>query len=135
MRIENNLEEGQYGFQPGPGQSTTDLIFSIRQLIKKHFKFGQGLWMGFLDISKAFNAMVRTKVWQCLRNIGMNEDMVEQIRKIFEGTCSKVKTKMGVTDTFYINTVLHQGGGVLSPLLFILVMSEVQKRVQDVIGE
>lgn len=130
--IEVNLKEEQYGFRRG--RSTVDLIFSIKQLMEKYYEYGKELWMSFLDIKKAFDAVLREKVWQSMRNIGISEEIVGRIVEIYERTKSKVKTKMGMTESFTIDSGLRQGG-VLSPLLFITVMNEIQERVEQQLGE
>ncbi|KAI5755372.1 hypothetical protein M8J77_016259 [Diaphorina citri] len=130
--IEVNLKEEQYGFRRG--RSTVDLIFSIKQLMEKYYEYGKELWMSFLDIKKAFDAVLREKVWQSLRNIGIGEEIVGRIVEIYERTKSRVKTKMGMTESFTIDSGMRQGG-VLSPLLFITVMNEIQERVEQQLGE
>jgi Reverse transcriptase (RNA-dependent DNA polymerase). len=85
--------------------------------------------MAFLDIKKAFDVVRREKVWQSLRNIGINETIVDRIARLYARTKSKIKTKLGMTESFIIESGLRQGG-VLSPLLFITVMNEIQKRVE-----
>ncbi|KAL1447116.1 hypothetical protein WDU94_005460 [Cyamophila willieti] len=131
-QLEVRLHEEQYGFRRG--RSTVDLIFSIKQLMEKYYEYGKELWMAFLDIKKAFDAVIREKVWQSLRNIGIHEEIVERIVEIYTGTKSKVKTRMGMTENFIIESGLRQGG-VLSPLLFITVMNEIQERVEHQLGK
>ncbi|KAI5725714.1 hypothetical protein M8J77_019224 [Diaphorina citri] len=53
---------------------------------------------------------------------------------MYDGITSKVKTPVGLTSSFRINSGLKQGG-VLSPLLFIMTMNEIQREVKDQMGE
>ncbi|KAI5754231.1 hypothetical protein M8J77_006965 [Diaphorina citri] len=129
--IEETLNEEQHGFRPG--RSTNDLIFTIRQLMEKHYEYDKPLWIAFLDIKKAFDAIVRVKVWEALKNIGVKQDIIDRIAEMYRGISSAVKTCFGLTESFEIESGLRQGG-VLSPLLFVTVMDEIQKRVEDEVG-
>uniref|UniRef100_A0A8D8LKZ5 Craniofacial development protein 2 n=2 Tax=Cacopsylla melanoneura TaxID=428564 RepID=A0A8D8LKZ5_9HEMI len=129
--IETQLNEEQYGFRAG--RSTIDLIFGLRQLMEKKYEFGKDLWMAFLDIKKAFDAVRRTKVWDALQHAGINKHMVDRIQDLYQDISSKVRTPVGTTDSFAITTGLRQGG-VLSPLLFINVINEIQNKVCEKIG-
>ncbi|KAI5715485.1 hypothetical protein M8J77_016861 [Diaphorina citri] len=130
--IEEKLSEEQHGFRPG--RSTNDLIFTIRQLMEKHYEYDKNLWIAFLDIKKAFDAIKREKVWEALNNVGVSMNMISRITEMYQGITSSVKTCFGITDSFEIKSGLRQGG-VLSPLLFILVMDQIQKKVENSIGK
>ena len=43
----------QHGFRPG--KITTDMIFSKRRIMDKHWEFNQPLYVAFLDLEKAFD--------------------------------------------------------------------------------
>jgi Reverse transcriptase (RNA-dependent DNA polymerase). len=62
------------------------------------------------------------------------ETIVDRIARLYARTKSGVKTKMGMIESFTIESGLRQGG-VLSPLLFITVMNEIQKRVEHQLGK
>lgn len=85
--------------------------------------------MGFLDIKKAFDAVKRENHWQSLKNIEIHSNIVKIIENLCGGTRSRVKTKFGITNDFEIVTGLRQGG-VLSPLLFVVVLNEIQRRLR-----
>ena len=48
-----NIEDMQFGFVPGRG--TTDAIFIFRQLQEKYFAANKPLYIGFVDLEKAFD--------------------------------------------------------------------------------
>jgi len=48
--VESKLEDGQCGFRPGP--STTDQIFSLKQIFEKSWKYGKGLFACFVYLEK-----------------------------------------------------------------------------------
>lgn len=53
---------------------------------------------------------------------------------MYEGITSMVKTPVGLTSIFPIISGLRQGG-VLSPLLFIMIMNEIQREVKTHLGQ
>ncbi|KAL1446149.1 hypothetical protein WDU94_012366 [Cyamophila willieti] len=130
-KIEQQLNEEQYGFRPG--RSTIDLIFGLRQLMEKKYEYNEDLWMAFLDIKKAFDAVRRIKVWEALQHARIDKSIIERIADLYQNISSQVRTPVGTTDSFAITTGLRQGG-VLSPLLFINVINEIQNKACQKIG-
>ena len=55
---------------------------------------------------------------------------IRAIKDIYEEGWTNVRTSGGVTNDFYVSMGLHQGSA-LSPFLFILVMDELTKGIQD----
>ena len=58
---EENLPEAQYGFRPN--RSTTDTIFSVRQVQEKCIVQNMDLVAVFTDLTKAFNTIDREAFW------------------------------------------------------------------------
>ena len=52
------------------------------------------------------------------------------IRDMYEGVRTRVRTVIGDTEDFSIDIGLHQGSA-LSPFLFITVMDELTRGIQD----
>jgi hypothetical protein len=65
--IETKLEEQQYAFRGG--RATTDLIFTIRQIIEKNWEYGRNLFFVIIDYEKAFDNIDRSKSWSCLSKL------------------------------------------------------------------
>ena len=49
--VESKLEDGQCGFSPG--HSTTDQIFTLKQIFEKSWGYGKDLFACFVDLEKA----------------------------------------------------------------------------------
>ena len=49
------------------GRSTTDAIFTVRQLQEKYLARNKELWMAFVDLEKAFDRVPMEVVWWALR--------------------------------------------------------------------
>jgi hypothetical protein len=45
-------------------RSTSDKIFTIRQMIEKHYEHNQDLNMLFVDFKRAFDSIDRYKSWK-----------------------------------------------------------------------
>ena len=63
--MESKLEDGQCGFRPG--HSTTDQIFTLKQIFEKSWEYGKDLFACFVDLEKAYDRVSRDKLWKVLR--------------------------------------------------------------------
>jgi len=54
-----------FGFMGGTG--TTDAIFIVRQFQENCIVKKKGLWIGFVDLEKAFDRVPREVVWLALK--------------------------------------------------------------------
>ena len=50
--MESKLEDGQCGFRPG--RSTTDQVFTLKQIFEKSWEYGKDLLACFVDLEKAY---------------------------------------------------------------------------------
>ena len=55
--VESKLEDGQCGFRPG--RSTTDQIFTLKQIFEKSLEHGKDLFACFVDLDKAYDRVPR----------------------------------------------------------------------------
>ena len=108
--VELKLEDGQCGFRPG--RSTTDQIFTLKQIFEKSWEYGKDLFACFVDLEKAYDRVPRDKLWKVLQEYGVN------------GQLLRVKGKQ--SKPFHVGVGLRQGC-VLSPLLFIVYMNWIDK--------
>ena len=124
--IEPQLGEWQHGFRKSRG--TTDMIFSIRQLMEKAWEFNQKLYMIFIDLRKAFDSVSRKRLWNCLSEYGISGQLLKAIKSTYSPCISKVNTEHKNDKWFEITSGVKQGS-ILSPLLFITYMDRIMKLV------
>ena len=127
-RIRNivNIDKSQFGFMPGRG--TVDAVFVVRQLQEKYLGKMKKLYLGFVDLEKAFDRVPREVVKWALRKEGVDEWLVKAVMYTYFEAKTAVRVGSGLTEDFEVKVGVHQGA-VLSPLLFIIVMQAVTKHV------
>ena len=62
-----SIEDSQFGFVPGRG--TTDAVFVVRQL-REYLAANKRLYMGFVDLEKAFDGVAGKVIRWVLRKLG-----------------------------------------------------------------
>ena len=125
--VESKLEDGQCGFRPG--RSTTDQIFTLKQIFEKSWEYGKDLFACFVDLEKAYDRVPRDKLWKVLQEYGVDGQLLRAIKSFYcrPEVCVRVNGKQ--SKPFHVGVGLRQGC-VLSPLLFIVYMNWIDKYSQ-----
>ena len=76
--VESKLEDDQCGSRPG--RSTTDQIFTLKQIFEKSWEYGKDLFACFADIEKAYDRVPRDKLWKVLRKYGVDGQLFHAIK-------------------------------------------------------
>ena len=86
-----------YGFRAG--RSTTDVIFTVRQLQEKSREHGKPLYLVFIDETKAFDLVIRKGQFQLLEKIGCSSKLLNHClsptTKAWGAPCMKSGVKQG----------------------------------------
>ena len=112
-----NLREAQCGFRPN--RSTTNMIFTVRQVQEKCMKQNMDFVAVFIDLTKAFDVVNRETLWVILSKLGCTIKFVNRIRQFYNDMAGQVLSDGEASELFSISNAVMQGG-VLAPVLFNL---------------
>ena len=124
--LDGLLREEQAGFRRGRG--CNDQIFVVRHLMQQANEKKMPLSMCFVDFKKAFDSVSRKMMSKIMRHYGVPECFVKLVTDLHDGTHCKVMVDGSLSDSFEVKSGVMQGG-ILSPLLFIMIIDYVMKRV------
>ena len=119
-----NVSESQCGFRNC--RSTTDMIFSARQLQEKCIEQNMGLYAVFIDLTKAFDTVSREALWKILLKIGCPPKFVKVLRQLHDGMQARVSADGEFSDAFPITNGVKQGC-VVAPILFVIFFAQMLK--------
>ncbi|KAK2185986.1 hypothetical protein NP493_215g04017 [Ridgeia piscesae] len=92
------VPETQCGFRGN--RSTVDMIFCLRQLQEKCIEQDRPLYMVFVDFSKAFDTVGRTRLWQPLRKYGCPQKFTTMIKALHTGMMANASVGEEVSESF-----------------------------------
>ena len=107
--------ESQCGFRSK--RSTTDMVFSLRQLQEKCREQGKPLYMAFIDLTKAFDLVSRDGLFKVLPKIGCPPKLLSIIKSFHDNMQGIVQYDGSYSQPFDIRSGVKQGC-VLAPTLF-----------------
>ena len=74
--------EQQIGFKKKVG--TRDQIFNIRMVVERAREFNIPLYMAFIDFEKAFDSVRQMALWEIMKKMRVNGQMISPIRKLYQ---------------------------------------------------
>lgn len=118
------LDRFQSGFRPK--KSTTDSLIHLSQEIQTGFIHKQYTVSVFFDIEKAFDRIHSASVLQALLELGIEGNIFHFIQNFLRDRIFQVRIGQTLSQPTKQTTGTPQGS-VLSPLLFILAVNDIQK--------
>lgn len=101
------------------------LFVTYQTVIAKYSgKFGIDLHAVFVDFQRAFPSVNRTLLLNHLANIGMSHSMVRIMASMLSNNAFRLKTCDRFSPKGFVTEGVREGG-VLSPLLFVLYISDL----------
>ncbi|GFS13568.1 RNA-directed DNA polymerase from mobile element jockey-like protein [Elysia marginata] len=130
---EENLPESQCGFRSNRG--TTDMVFVLRQLEEKCREQNKGLYITFVDLTKAFDTVSRTGLWRILEWLGCPPKFLQMVIQLHQNQQGHVRLNGDVSEPFPISNGVKQGC-VLAPTLFSIFFSKmIEQATEDLVPE
>ena len=121
------------GFRPG--RSTLDNILTLKELCLdyRENQNRKPLFIGFLDIRKAFDTVNRDILWDTLWNCGVRGKMWRVLVLLFSGFKGKVRVLGLLTQEFEIERGVIQGSR-LGPILFNIFFTTIINKISNLPG-
>lgn len=117
---EDKISEFQVGFKKGIG--TQEQIFTLTTVIQSKLKERSGkLFVAYLDLKAAFDSPDHDLLWKRLKNLGMNQKILDFLMKIYSIANGTVKTTEGLTNSFKIGQGVLQGESASSTLFNLYI--------------
>ena len=69
------------------------MIFTVRQLQEKSREQNKGLYITFVDLTKAFDTVSRDGLWKVMAKIGCPEKFVNIVRLFHDGMQAPITEK------------------------------------------
>jgi len=107
-----------------------EAVHLIRRLMEFYRDRRRDLHMVFINLEKAYDRVPREVLWRCLEKRSVLLTYMRVVEDMYDGVRTRVRTLVGDTGDFPIDTGLHQGSQ-LSPFLFTVVMDELTREIQD----
>ncbi|KAK9871609.1 hypothetical protein WA026_012988 [Henosepilachna vigintioctopunctata] len=122
------ISDEQTGFIPGKG--TREQILNLRQIIEKSREYNIGMYLCFIDYSKAFDRVKWNKLWTILLEMGTPPHLIHLVKRLYENNNAKIRANNTLSSNFKSNAGVRQGC-ILSPILFNTYTEHIMRRVME----
>lgn len=121
---EQYMNPSQCGFRPGLG--TTDIFLRLENLIRRSIQQNKYCLVAYLDLKGAFDCVWHTGLIYKLAKLGIKGNLIRWIYSYITGRKSQVRVGGEISQSFPVTAGVTQGG-VLSPVLFNLMLTDIPK--------
>ena len=124
-----SLPEFQAGFRKGRG--CLDNIFCLNAALQIRLqKPGNKTYAVFIDFKRAFPSVNHNLLWRKLANVGLSDKFIGILASLYSKANMIIKNKEGRSNLIEVSEGALQGE-ILSPLLFALFISDLEKFLQS----
>ena len=127
-KIDQVVRRLQSGFRPGVG--TREGIFNFRTICERASEVRKDVYICFIGHAKAFDKVMQSKMIEYLAEIGIDDEDLQIMAKLYWEQTATVRTENGVAKEFNIKKRVRQGCLLFSSLLTLnteKIFREVQK--------
>ena len=120
------LDNSQNGFRKGVG--TIDAILRNKTIQRLAVKTGQEVYTTFIDLSAAFDTVVRSWIFQAMRvrvPDGQSTKLIDLLETFYSSTSAYLK--LDPTKTGFSTNLGVRQGGVESPFIFCMYLDHVMR--------
>ena len=111
------------------GSATTDHLLILQQAIQSAKNRKKDVYMGFLDVTKAYDKAWIVGIMHILYERGLNDSLWETVLNLNDNLTATLKTKYGHTRAIQIRDSLRQGG-VLAVLQYGIMMDQINQAIK-----
>ena len=133
------LPESQCGFRKG--RSCIDMIFMVRQLVKKTIELVKKTiehdtmqYLIFVDLHKAYDSVPQEALRLALLKLGVPETLVELVKSFNNNMNASVKVDGELLEEFEVTNGLRQGC-TMAPTLFNLYACIIAEKWVEKVNE
>ena len=112
--------ESQCGFRKT--RRTINMIFTARQLEEKCQEKNVDLYMTFVDLTKAFDTVIRDGLWKSMAKFGCPPRFIAMVWQIHDDMQARVQNDGEYSEPFRVTNRVKQGC-VMAPTLFSVLLS------------
>lgn len=76
-----------------------DNPFVLQQLIEKRSRILEETQLASVDFEKAYDSIPRSKLWQILLDVGIEPELIELVKELYEGNKAYVNIGKTLSDT------------------------------------
>ncbi|CCD20162.1 retrotransposon hot spot protein (RHS, pseudogene), putative, partial [Trypanosoma vivax Y486] len=129
-RIEDKLQPQQAGFRPA--RSTLETLMQVTSAVRRR-KDGEKTAVVFIDYARAFDSVDHGCIVKELLSFGVEKHLVAWIAGFLKGRTAKVRVNNVLSEDISLTCGVPQGS-VLGPLLFIVTVDSLSKRLNCIPG-
>ena len=105
-------------------KGTHDLLFIDKMILKEVKRKQRNLFVGWIDYKKAYDMIPHTWIMECLRSLGINENICKLIENSMRSWRVELTCGSDSLGEVFIKRGIFQGDS-LSPLLFVICLIPV----------
>jgi hypothetical protein len=106
------------------GQSTTNQIFMLQQIIEKTYEFNVDTHQLFTHYKQAYDSMNWQQLYKIMKEFGITEKLFSLVKNTLQRTLNKVQIRGKVCNSYETTCGLRQGDA-FSALLFNITLEKV----------